>query len=325
MPHTLTYKNTTFTLNKGESVLDCLLRMQINVPYACKSGACQSCMMQATDGRIPPASQVGLKPTYKQQNMFLACQCYPEGNLHLQDADGPGTSVTAHISAHKLLNHHTLQLRLTFDGEFPCHPGQYLTLTNINGMARSYSIANNPGKDGYIELHIRLYPTGRMGQWLANPANHKNPLTLRGPAGQCFYVPHKPNTFPIVLAGTGTGLSPLYGIINEALAHKHQGPITLFHGARNEEGLYLVDTLQHLAATHKNFRYVPCVLSAPSSKTIQQGHIQDIVLSHLPADKAHTHLYLCGTPETITPLKTQAFLAGIASKNIYVDAFLPSK
>ena len=38
---------------------------------------------------------------------------------------------------------------------------------------------------------------------------------IRGPAGECFYVPGRPNQ-PLLLVGVGTGLSPLYGVLREA-------------------------------------------------------------------------------------------------------------
>lgn len=43
----------------GESVLDALLREQIDIPYACKEGACQSCMIRSLAGSPPAKAQQG--------------------------------------------------------------------------------------------------------------------------------------------------------------------------------------------------------------------------------------------------------------------------
>jgi NAD(P)H-flavin reductase len=128
-----------------------------------------------------------------------------------------------------------------------------------------------------------------------------------------------------VLAGTGTGLAPLYGIAKQALAQGHKGEIQLFHGALDEADLYLVRELQSLAADHSNFRYVPCVLRGETDRFYVKGNIQDIVMSAVPDDKIRTRLFLCGAPEMVNALKRKAFLSGLASQHIFADAFLPTK
>ncbi|HBN23187.1 MAG TPA: ferredoxin reductase, partial [Holosporales bacterium] len=56
---TLTYKNQKIPLQDGQSVLDAILEGGLSVPHACKQGVCQSCLLKATEGEIPPAAQIG--------------------------------------------------------------------------------------------------------------------------------------------------------------------------------------------------------------------------------------------------------------------------
>lgn len=321
----LHYKNHCYTLGDNESVLDCLLREDLSVPHSCKSGVCQSCIMQAVDGEIPEKAQVGLKPTFKQRKLFLACQCYPSGSITVANADDAGLDIKASINEITSLNHNVLKLCLTPAENFECEPGQYLTMINPDGVARSYSIANNPEKDTFIELHIRLIENGLMSDWLKNNAHTGDEVILRGPAGNCFYSVDEGNDYPIIMAGTGTGLAPLYGIVFDALAKGHKGQIKLFHGALNEADLYLIDALQELDKNNENFTYVPCVLNGEDGKFYQTGDIQQITMAVVPSDKTNVRLFLCGAPEMVKSLKTKAFLGGLSSKNIYADAFLPSK
>lgn len=316
---------TPYTAREGETVLDCLSRNGVAVPHSCRSGVCQSCLMQAVDGPVPEAAQKGLKPTYKKQNLFLACQCTPTADMSVGLPDSAGLDVPAVIVGKDLLNHNVMRLELRPEGAFPCEPGQYLTLINKAGVARSYSIANDPARDGRIELHIRLLKDGLMSGFLKDQAASGDVVTLRGPAGTCFYVPEEGPEYPILLAGTGTGLAPLYGIARQALEQKHQGAIQLFHGALNAADLYLVDALQALADCHPNFRYTPCVLHGAPGQFYVTGNIEDVVMSNVPADKSKTRLFLCGAPELVNALKVKAFLDGLASKHIFADAFLPSK
>jgi CDP-4-dehydro-6-deoxyglucose reductase len=315
---------TTYPAAAGETVLDCLTRHGVAVPHACRSGVCQSCLMQA-DGPVPEAAQKGLKPTFQKQNLFLACQCTPTGDMSVRLPDAAGVDTPAVVSAIDYLNHNVLRLRLTPGAAFDCEPGQYVTLMNSDGIARSYSIANNPARDGHIELHVRLLPNGLMSDYLKDKATVGTAVTIRGPAGNCFYVPDEGPDYPILLAGTGTGLAPLYGIARHALEREHRGEIHLFHGALRDTDLYLVDQLRDLAAQHPNFRYTPCVLNGAADQFYVTGNIEDVVMAAVPEKRALTRLFLCGAPELVNALKRKAFLGGLASRHIFADAFLPSK
>lgn len=325
MPAHISFSESSFAAEEGETVLDCLTRNGIPVPHACRSGVCQSCLMQATDGDIPPAAQSGLKPTYRQQGFFLSCQCRPTGDMTVRLPHGEGVDTPVQIVRRDMLNHNVLCLHLKPGATFPCEPGQYVTLMNDAGVARSYSIANDPGADGLIELHIRLLSDGVMSRFLMTDAEIGTFMNMRGPAGTCFYVPEADMTYPMILAGTGTGLAPLYAIARQALGKGHRGPIHLFHGALREADLYLVADLQALARAHADFHYVPCVLGGDAGRFYRCGNIEEIAMAAMPADKRAVRLFLCGAPELVKSLRRKAFLAGIGSAHIFADAFLPSK
>jgi NAD(P)H-flavin reductase len=281
--------------------------------------------MQTTSGDVPPAAQNGLKPTYVKQGLFLACQCKPTEDLTVQFPYGAGIEVPVQIFRREMLNHNVLRLHLRPEGEFACEPGQFVTLINNVGTARSYSVANDPDGEGYIELHVRLLNDGVMSQFLQTQGEIGTLMNNRGPAGNCFYVCNDNKQYPIVLAGTGTGLAPLYGIARQALAKGHKGPIQLFHGALKELDLYMTGPLQALQSSYDNFRYVPCVLAGETGRFYRCAHIEDTVMSSLASDKAATRLFLCGAPDFVKSLKRKTFLAGIRSFHIFADAFLPSQ
>ena len=79
----LQFEGKDYSLEEGESVLDCLLRNGEQVNSLCRSGSCQSCLLQATAGPVPAAAQAGLKDAWKQQGYFLACICRPREDLAL--------------------------------------------------------------------------------------------------------------------------------------------------------------------------------------------------------------------------------------------------
>ena len=130
-----------------------------------------------------------------------------------------------------------------------------------------------------------------------------NPIvSIQGPSGNCFYLPGQPDE-PLLLAGTGTGLAPLYGIARDALTQGHCGPIWLFHGSLNPAGLYLQQELTDLAARHANFQYVIGVRQIRPARPLYPRPPPE------PLRLESLHLW---PPFMVNLLRKKVFLAGAA-------------
>ncbi|HYO56124.1 2Fe-2S iron-sulfur cluster-binding protein [Archangium sp.] len=309
-----------YGLDEGESVLDGLLRRGVEVPHSCRAGACQSCLMRAERGEVPAKAQVGLKETLKARGYFLACACQPDGELEVAGA-GADLRVPSRIAALERLSDSVLCVRLRPEGGFEYRAGQYVSVLRADGLARSYSLASQPHEET-LELHVRRVAGGRMSGWLFDEARPGDALELQGPAGECFYVPGRPEQ-PLLLAGTGTGLAPLYGLVRDALARGHTGPIWLFHGAVEASGLYLVEELRELQSRYSCFQYRPCVLRGQERAGVTVGALDALIKEACPRPMGW-RAYLCGDPDLVLSLRKKLFLAGLSLKDIHADAFLPS-
>jgi NAD(P)H-flavin reductase len=124
-----------------------------------------------------------------------------------------------------------------------------------------------------------------------------------------------------VLAGTGTGLAPLVGILQDALRAGHRGPITLLHGARDAAGLYLVEELRALAERHARVTYLRCVLDGDAPWGALSGALDRVLLERFPSLAGH-RVFLCGDAALVQALKRKVFLAGAALGDIRADPFI---
>ncbi|QSQ22241.1 2Fe-2S iron-sulfur cluster binding domain-containing protein [Pyxidicoccus parkwayensis] len=314
------HESQWYPLEAGESVLDGLLRQGVSVPNSCRAGACQSCLMKAVRGTVPEAARVGLKDTLVAQGYFLACTCRPTEGAELEVAGAEDLRVPARITSLTMLSSDVLRVRLHADAPFEYRAGQYLSLVRGDGLARSYSLASLP-HEGVLELHVRLIPGGEMSGWLATEARPGDAVHVQGPAGNCFYVPGRPEQ-PLLLAGAGTGLAPLYGIVRDALGAGHTGPIWLFHGARTPAGLYLRDALRELAERHPHFHYRPSVLTG-GSRDVAEGALDVLIRAECPKPVGY-RAWLCGDPQLVLSLRKKLFLSGLSLKDLHADSFLPS-
>lgn len=314
----VTYEGRRRETGEGQTVLDALLAQGEAIPHSCRAGACGACIVRATSGDVPPESQSGLRDAWKARGYFHACMCRPRGDLVVEPL-GDGARALAHIAERSVLSPSVTRVLLKLVAPFEATAGQYVTVHRA-GVARSYSIAALPGP-GLLELHVRRVEGGKLSPYLCDEACPGDEVTVQGPLGYCVYMPGRPEQ-PLLLAGTGTGLAPLWGVLHDALAAGHTGPIHLFHGAIDPSGLYLVSELRKLAATHPNVHYLPSVLRG-ASPDLEEGAIDAVIARHLPRTVG-VRAFVCGAPDIVKLLRKKLFLAGAALRDIAADAFVPA-
>lgn len=308
-----------------ETVLEGLERHGWTLPAFCRQGVCQCCLMKAKSGPVPAAAQKGLKEAQRLQSLFLACVCRPSPDEHLElERHGSSEEFSSRVERVEQLTEQVLRVSLALPSGFAHRAGQYLQLVRpSDGLMRPYSIASLPGEP--LELHVALMPAGAMSGWLRNAVGA--PVALRGPFGDCFYFEGEPER-PLCLAGNGTGLAPLLGVVRAALAAGHRGPLRLYHGSVRQEGLYLWEELRALARRAPQLRLIGSLLEGtPGSDAslaercvlralaLDQAVLQDGVL-------ADERAYLCGNPELVRKLQRKLYLAGVPLARIHADPFV---
>lgn len=315
------YAKDTFELEPNQSVLECLTGRGVPVPFSCRSGACQTCLMRATGGKPSETSQQGLKDSLKLQNYFLACVCYPDADLEVALPDDKDTQavIPATVLSLQLLNAEIMHVALKCHAPIDYRAGQFINLFQNQTLGRSYSLASVPHADDHLHLHVRRLPQGRVSGWIHEELRPGETVEIRGPGGDCFYIPGNSEQ-GLILIGTGSGLAPLYGIIRDALSQGHSGPIHLFHGSRDLNGLYLTGELRDLVRQYSNFNYVPCLSGNDVHHGFAPGRADDVAFQQIPNLK-NWRLFLCGHPDMVKTAKRKAFLAGASMKDIYADAF----
>lgn len=308
-----------YPAQEGESVLECLRRHGVPVSYACGQGVCQSCVLKVTQGTAPSSGQAGLKPAWRAQGYVLACKTPSSAGLALEAVDAaPFTA--ACVEKVELLRGAVARVWVRPTGPFSWRAGQFLHLERADGLTRSYSIASLPDGE-LLELHVAIRRDGRMSTWLGSDAARAAQIRVRGPFGECFYVSGRPEE-ALVLAGTGTGLAPLLGVVRAALQAGHSGPISLYHGSASVEGLYLWEELAALASAHPNVRVTGCVRDGTGAQAgLRTERIDECLIRENPK-LAGTRLFLCGNPEFVRAMRKRCYLAGASLAAIHSDPFV---
>lgn len=312
----INYKDQVLNISDGSSVLETLELAGIDIPTSCRNGVCQTCKMKVLQGRVPKQSQARLKSTEQEAGFFLPCVCYPTEDISIVDINQAPRYETTIISVEQL-NHDIAEIKLSVPLNFAYRAGQYIQIIKDSKHIRTYSLASVPEKNEPLTLQVRRIPDGVVSSWLhALTENEK--IQISGPFGECFYVNGR-EMQPLILIGTGSGLSPLYGIVHDALLKGHKGEILLFHGVARHKHLYKEKELRMLAHKFPQFKYFPC-LSEEQANNYEHGSVLDVAFQN-SLNLKESRVFLSGHPEMVKNGRKKMFLSGISIRDIYADPF----
>ena len=317
----ITYQDVLYESKPDESVLDALVRHNVEINHICKAGACHACIMVIDKGAPPVEATSSLKENQIEQGCFLSCQCIPTEALVVRNADDFGSFNPAALVKKDFVSDDICRLLLQAETDLDYRAGQFINIKGSDNQIRSYSLASLPSEDDFLELHIKRVTDGIVSNWLLDDVVLNDSIEIQGPVGDCFY-PSNNIDKDILMISTGTGLAPLIGILRDAIANGHKGQIKLYHGDREPDGLYLHADLQNLTEQYDNIHYIPCV-SSPTAD-IDGDIIRARASDQAFADNKdlNDHLvYLCGSPNMVKDATKAARSAGADKQDIYADAF----
>ena len=327
---TITPSQTPFETQADETILEAALRQGYNLPNACQSGMCGTCIAQVVSGEVALGDydDCALTDEDAAAGMVLLCACQPKGDVVLDlpayegaKAIAPRTmpARVAHVDIRG--NMALLRLALPKSPPFKFYAGQYADIL-YKGTVRSYSLANAPSDNGVMEFHVRLREGGVFSPALfSGSLKVGDVLRVRAPLGA--FTLHDNSHKPLIFIATGTGFAPIKSLLHHLRDTDPSRSVHIYHGAQTADGLYDEAALRELLYLLPNARYTPVLSRADDAWQGARGYITEHVL-HDYADLSGYEVYACGSIDMIRASK-QAFTAqrGLPETAFYSDAFTP--
>lgn len=335
MPHRVTIQSSghAFTVSDGETVLAAALREGIVIAYGCRHGTCGTCKGRLLEGTVDYGTyrEQAMTEAEKRAGMALFCQAKPRSDLLIQCRE-IGTAVAGiqikmlparvmkmTLGAPDVM---LLELKLPANEKLRFLAGQYVDLVLRNGIRRSFSMANAPHDDAFLQLHLRNYG-GPFSQHVFGAMKEKDILRIEGPFGTFFL--REESAKPIVLLASGTGFAPIKAMVEHALQAGMARPMTLYWGCRVRADLYLHELAQRWHDEGR-LRYVPVLSDAPASDgwTGRTGFVHEAVMADFPDLSGH-QVYACGVPVMVEAAHRD-FTAkcGLFEDEFFSDSFTPA-
>ncbi len=320
-----------FQVEEDETVLAAALRQGIMLPYGCKNGACGSCKGRIVSGSVDYGHYHVrvLSEAERAHGKALFCQAKPLEDLVIECRTiGAVKDIAVRLLPCRVQKLERvaddvamLHLRLPANERLQFLAGQYLDFLLKGGARRSFSMANPPHADEFIELHVRHVPGGDFTEHVFTKLKERDILRFEGPHGSFFL--REDSAKPIVFVASGTGFAPIKAIIESALHRNVARPMVLYWGCRRPKDLYLAALPEKWAQEHARFRYVPVISDAlPEDRwSGRTGFVHRAVLEDF-ADLSEHQVYACGVPLMVDAAKRD-FIAqrGLPEDEFYCDAF----
>jgi len=322
--------NHVFQVNEGESILDAALRQSIILPYGCRGGACGACKGQVLEGHVTydEGLPMGLSEEDYNKGFALFCKAIPQSDVVIKSKEISGSEeievkiLPCRVHEKVQLNHDVVLIKLVLPKteRLQFFAGQYINFLLKNGKHRSFSLANAPHDDEFVELHIRHIPDGKFTGEVFDEMKEKDMMRIEGPLGS-FYL-REESERPIILMAGGTGFAPIKGMVEHALKIGMERPIHLYWGVRAKEDLYMDELAKSWTKQNPLIRYTP-VLSEQKPEdnwSGRTGFVHNAIMEDYP-DLSKHEIYGSGAPAMVYAGRDEFVKNGLDLDHYYSDAF----
>jgi len=195
-----------------------------------------------------------------------------------------------------------------------CLPGQHVLLTlAVDGTRESRYYSPTVRPDGRWQFTVKQVPQGTVSQWINQALQPGTVLEVSAPAGEFHAVPTEE---PLLLLAAGSGITPLFSVLQHRLAQGVSAPVQLWYWASKREQMCFVEQLQAWQKEHEGFHFQPMLTQEGAVQAGElNGRLEVAQLQQRIANLAQYHVLACGPTGFVraaAPL--QALAASFASE-----------
>ena len=184
----------SYQADSEQSILQTALDAGFILPYGCRNGACGSCKGKVLTGEVDfgDYQEKILTADERRNGYALFCCARPKGDVTIECRevgslkDVPIRTLPCRVQKIERPAEDVaiLHLKLPANERLQFLAGQYIDFLLKDGKRRSFSIANAPHDDEYLQIHVRHIPGGQFtGSRISSNEGARHPA-FRRTAGQ---------------------------------------------------------------------------------------------------------------------------------------------
>ena len=165
-----------YVLEDGENLLAGLLRQQVKVPFSCRAGVCQSCLLKLDQGPLPKNSQLSLSAEQRSKQHFLACQSCIDADL--QVSLPTRHEVPARIVSLDILSPTDMQLTLSTRFPLSAKEGDFVLIVVNPDIQSEQRITVISQEQTWIQCVVHRKVGDHFSRWLQDSSPTGEPVIL---------------------------------------------------------------------------------------------------------------------------------------------------
>jgi len=319
----------SFPIEAHETILEAALKHGYTLPYSCRDGVCGTCKGKVVSGLVDYGNyqESTLSEAERAAGMALFCCAKPHSDLVLECREVSAVNdipvKTLPCRVHKMKRPApdvmVLWLKLPANERLQFLAGQYIDILLKDQKPRSFSLANAPHDDEFLELHVRNIIGGAFTHHVFEVMKERDILRFKGPLGTFFL--REDTEKPIIFVASGTGFAPIKAIVEHALYIGLKRPMHFYWGGRKLADLYMLDQARQWES--KGIKFTPVLSEALPEDDWQgrTGFVHQAVLDDY-GDLSGHEVYVCGAPIVVEAAHRDFTVQrNLPSEAFFSDAF----
>lgn len=209
-------------------------------------------------------------------------------------------------------------------------PGQFLTIhVPVNDVVhkRAYSFSSNPFTDKDLKITIKRVDKGVVSNYIHDCIKVGDALEVDKPAGSFYVEPDKSNQKQYVLFAGGSGITPIYSIIESVLVKEPNSKILLVYANQSLSSIIFHEEIKSLEKKFPNNFSVEHIVSSIKEEESNyhaglatKDLINKIFLKHSISFEDHIYM-ICGPFGYMEKIKEILKANGISREKIKIEVF----
>lgn len=208
--------------------------------------------------------------------------------------------------------------------------GQFLTfLVQLHGAEyrRSYSLSSTPGIDDFLAVTVKRIANGEISRYILRTWMTGDVVTSLLPSGR-FTLDSEP-ALPrdIILLGAGSGITPLFSILRQALHTEKAAHLTLIYSNRDEKSAIFRERLLALQSRFPDRFTIVWLYSDPADasgvyRRMSNSLLEMIAPKHLHHPREAAQFYICGPAEYMRMAQFTLTFMGFREDQLHKENFV---
>ncbi|MEO1269375.1 MAG: ferredoxin--NADP reductase, partial [Myxococcota bacterium] len=214
------------------------------------------------------------------------------------------------------------------------HPGQFITLVvspdgqqGKEEMRRAYSICSDPtASHTTIAVTVKRVAGGRVSNWLNDTAAPGDTFAILGPSGSFGTAPNSTLKRRVVLVGGGSGITPLFSVVQALLRSEPHSTVELIYANRAAHTVIFASELQALEAAYEGRFRQTSILEEPPTQDWPGfvGRLTGATLAEaIPVD-TRAEYYICGPAPMMEGVTAYLERSGVKADRVHIERFVPA-